>query len=146
MARVSARRVREMIQEHRGILSEVAASFDVSRQTVYNWVKKYGLQDIVADARDSIHDIAEQNIFNAVKDGDLDMSKFVLTHMPTRKERWSNRTELTGKDGEALALSPEVVALMARLNIPLNAVAEELEALIRAQAAEIEDDEQLETK
>lgn len=142
MARVSARRVREMIQEHRGILSEVAASFDVSRQTVYNWVKKYGLQDIVADARDSIHDIAEQNIFNAVRTGDLDMSKFVLTHMPTRKERWSNRTELTGKDGEGLFVSSDVLEMMEALGISKSEVVREFEAMMyEIAAAQQEQDE-----
>lgn len=135
MARVSRKSVREALKAHGGIVAQVAESFDVSRQTVYNWIKEYGLRDEMEFARDTMFDIAERNVYLAVQAGDLDMSKFVLTHMPS-STRWSNRQELTGANGSPLGLPADVIELMRKLNIQPEDLAVHLSELVRAEAAE----------
>lgn len=134
MARVSRKSVRAALKAHGGIVAQVADSFNVSRQTVYNWIKEYGLRDEMEFARDTMFDIAERNVYIAVQMGDLDMSKFVLTHMPNAS-RWSNRQELTGANGAPLGLSPEVIQLMQMLGMEPSDVVRQFEEMVRAEAA-----------
>lgn len=134
MARVASRSVRVALEAHGGNISAVARSFNRSRQTVYNWIEEYDLWDDVKFDRDQMFEMAENNLFKAVQAGNIDVSKFVLTHMPTPK-RWSNRTEITGADGEAMfALSPDVMALLKAMGVEPSDAHREFEAIIREQA------------
>jgi hypothetical protein len=134
--KVSRRTLRLALEEHGGVIANVAVAFSVSRQTVYNWVERYQLQDIVATSRNMMFDLATDNVYQAVQDGNLDMSKFVLTHMPppVGHQRWSNRTEITGADGVPLGLSPDVLKLMERMGVEPSDVVKEFEDMIRQQA------------
>jgi hypothetical protein len=107
MARVSRKSVREALAAHGGNITRVADAMNVSRKTVYNWIEQYDLRDDLQVSRDEMRDIAERNVFLAVQSGDLDTSKFVLTHMPSSQPRWSSRSEVTGADGAAL-IPPDV--------------------------------------
>jgi len=133
VGRVTKGRVRSAIQDNGGVVAAIARQFDVTRQTVYNWLDKYDLHSEIEHARADIHDVAEANIFNAVMKGDLDMSKFVLTHMPSRqKKKWSSRHEVeTG-----VKLSPEALKLLDEMGIEADTVASEFEALIQSIHAE----------
>lgn len=133
MARVSRKSVREALKAHGGIVAQVAESFDVSRQTVYNWIKEYGLRDEMEFARDTMFDIAERNVYLAVQSGDLDMSKFVLTHMPSNT-RWSNRQELTGANGMPLGgLPQDVLEYMGKAGITPDVFMAQFVEMMRAE-------------
>lgn len=136
-ARVGKREVRKALELHGGVVMHVAASFNVSRQTVYNWIAKYQLHDLVRQTRYVMHDIAEDNIYRAAIAGNLDVSMFILRYMPpgAHQERWTSRSELTGKDGAPLGLSADVVRLLEAMGIPLDDVARQFEQMIREEAA-----------
>jgi hypothetical protein len=144
--RYSRRALREAIYKSRGIKLNVAKTLGCSRQTVDNYLARWpDLQPVLDAQREELLDLAENKLVALINRGDVRSVIFALSTLG--KERgYTTRSELTGKDGESLTLSPEVAALMARMNIPASAVIEELEALIRAQAAEVEDDERLETR
>lgn len=128
--------VKRALIEHGGVVQDVAEAFNVTRQTVYTWINQWGLHDVLDETRQSMFTMAEDNILNAVSNGDLDMSKFVLTHMPVKSaRRWSNRTEVTGADGAPLVLSQDVLKLLAEQNLNPTDVVREFEQMIREQAA-----------
>lgn len=129
---MSERSVRLALQEHGGNVSAVADAFGRSRQTVYNWIQRYALRDMVDLSRDTMFATAEANINLAVQAGNLEASKFVLTHMPV-EGRWSSRNELTGKDGKDL-FDDELRAAMQALGIDQRAVVAEFRALMLAEA------------
>lgn len=115
-----------------GVVSVVAEGFDVARQTIYDWIGFYQLDDQLARSRESMYDIAVDNILEAVEQKDLDMSRFVVTHMPVKgRARWSNRQELTGANGVPLNATPELISLMDRLGITGDELVAELERLLR---------------
>ena len=117
MASVTKTELRMALQTHGGIVARVAKAYDVSRQTVYNWIDKYRLTEMVESSRKLMFDMAADNVFVAVSDGDFEASKFVLTHMPTPR-RWSNRQELTGANGMPLGgLPQDVLDYMGKMNI-----------------------------
>ena len=117
MASVTKTELRMALQTHGGIVARVAKAYDVSRQTVYNWIDKYHLTEMVESSRKLMFDMAADNVFVAVSDGDFEASKFVLTHMPTPR-RWSNRQELTGANGMPLGgLPQDVLDYMGKMNI-----------------------------
>jgi transposase-like protein len=127
--------VRRALIEHGGVVQQVAEAFNVSRQTVYTWINLWGLHNVLDETRQSMFTMAEDNILNAVVAGDLDMSKFVLTHMPVKSSRrWSNRTEVTGADGAPLMLSDDVLKILAAQNLNPSDVVREFERMIREQA------------
>src|SRR5262245_50246558 len=52
--RVSAKSVRLALIEQGGNVSAVAEAFRVARQTVYNWIERYKLRDLVELSRDTM--------------------------------------------------------------------------------------------
>lgn len=133
--RIGSKRLREVIEQTGGVISEVARTFDVSRQTVYNWLEKYPeLLPLVIEAREYMVQMAERNVYKAVLDKDLEMSKFVLERLGKTKG-WAKNVELTGRDGEPLNLSPEVVQMLAAMGVEVSDAVREFEALIRRQHA-----------
>ncbi len=128
--RVSEKRLRESLVAHGGNVVLVAAAYGVARQTIYNWVQEYGLRDEVDLARETMFMTAERNINLAVQAGNLDASKFVLTHMPV-EGRWSSRSELTGKDGGAL-FAPDVMAILEGMGYTPDEIRARFEAQVRA--------------
>jgi hypothetical protein len=142
--------LKDLLIEHGGVVSKVAKARGWSRTAVYEWIAFYDknlktdeakLSTIIANARTAMYDMAADNILRIVEDerdeNHFDASKFVLTHMPVKdRERWSNRTELTGKDGTPLNASPELVRLMDKLSISGDELVAQLETLLREQSGE----------
>lgn len=127
--------VKRALMEAGGVVQTVAEAFGVTRQTVYNWINEWQLHDVLDRTREAMFTMAEDNIRAAVEAGNLDMSKFVLTHMPVvSSRRWSNRTELTGADGAPLGLSEDVIKLLAERNLNPSDVVREFEQMIRETA------------
>ena len=107
--RLSALRFRLAAESTFGNVTMMAETLDVSRQTIYNRMKKYDdAKRVVESARNSIVDIASSQLMRHVHDpqdlnfkGDLQAIKFVLETWG-KNQGWSKRTEITGADGQAL--------------------------------------------
>ncbi len=125
--------LRHALDAYGGIIAQVATHFSVERQTVYNWLDDYDLRDYVNVARRGMFEVAADNVYEAVMRGDLDISKFVLTHMPGGTARWSSKTEITGKDGEPLMISPDVRDALREMGIELSEAVREFEEMVRQQ-------------
>lgn len=136
MARVTKTDLRRALQHHGGVIAKVAEAYAVTRQTVYNWIDRYELRDLVESSRTMMFDLAADNVYQAVEKGDFEASKFVLTHMPTAG-RWSNRTEVTGKDGAPLGMSADVLELMRQMGLEPSDVVRQFEEMVRNQAAAV---------
>lgn len=134
MPRISKRKFRLAVDGSKGIISVIARRLGCSRQTVYNYMERYPeFKELIDDEREEIIDLAEFKLLKHVNAGELRAILFVLESLG-KNRGWSKRTEVTGADGAALGLSPEIVALMAQLGISESDVVREFEALIRAQA------------
>ena len=125
--------LRRALDAHGGVIQQVADAYKVTRQTVYNWIDRYDLRGYVTAARKGMFEVAADNVYEAVMRGDLDSSKFVLTHMPGGSQRWSSKTEITGKDGEPLVLSADVLAALRAMGIEPSEAVQEFERMIREQ-------------
>jgi len=133
-AKFSRRTFREAIIGSRGIKSVIAEALDCSRQTVDNYLTRWpDLVGVVAQERESLVDRAESKLMEAVDKGELKAVLFVLETMG--KERgWTKRTEVTGADGAALGLSPDVMQLIGAMRLDMSDVVQAFEEMIRAQA------------
>ena len=81
-----------------GIMSEAAAALGVGRQQVSDMVARHEvLQKAMAEAKEQMLDEAEYNIHDAIKDGDLDISKFYLDRQG--KKRGYGRMNAVGGPG-----------------------------------------------
>lgn len=118
--------LRKAIREHGGAIADVARHFDVTRQTVYNWLDHYDLRAEVEAARTSMRMVAQdviyQRLMNADEDKAFDAAKFVMLNM--------------SDDGNLLPLSPRVVALLRRMGASVGTVIAEFEAIIEQMAME----------
>lgn len=133
MASVTKTELRMALQTHGGVIAKVAEAYQVTRQTVYNWIDKYHLRDMVESSRVLMFDMAADNVFVAVEKGDFEASKFVLTHMPTPR-RWSNRQELTGANGMPLGgLPQDVLDYMGKMNITPDVFMAQFVEMMRAE-------------
>src|SRR5690554_3647553 len=105
MARVSKRRVREVIREKFGVITQVAEALEVTRQTVYSYLDKYELWDELERDRQKLCKLAVNNIANAVESDDLETSKWVASRLG-KADGWNEKIEV---EGAVLPLSPETI-------------------------------------
>ena len=119
MAKVSKVSLKKAIDAHGGVIAEIAEYYDVSRQTIYNWLDKYKLRALVASARQDIKTIARDNLYGALLGGDVDVSKWVLLNM--------------GDDGE-VRFSADALRALAVLGLDVRDAVQQFETLIHAEA------------
>jgi len=129
------REVRDAIAAENGVIAAIAARLAVTRQTVYSYLDKFDLWGEIEAGRDRIYKLAQRNVSNAVEEGDLDTSKWVVSRLG-KNDGWAQRSELTGADGAALVLSPDTAAAMQRLNLTPEQLAGIVEEMVQAEAAE----------
>lgn len=68
-----------MLNKAYGNLTAAARSLGVTRKALYNWVERdEELQQAVRDARESIIDIAENKLLQAINSGDMTAIIFTL--------------------------------------------------------------------
>jgi hypothetical protein len=134
--------LKRAIREEAGNITRIAERFrrddgspdgkPYSRQAIYDRIRECDLWGEVERWRKNLFTMAEGNIFEAVSEGDLDLSKFVLTHFPGG-ERWSSRQDV---NVTGLRLSEEGMRLLEELGIDVDVASEEFEALLRQIANE----------
>lgn len=133
MALPGKKTVRKLIEDTGGCISDMAREAKsglvkkgVSRQTIYNWIDHYGLRAELEQARVSMRLVSRDVIYDRLMDEDPDRAweaaKFVTLHL--------------NDAGELLAVSPEVMALLKQMGIPMSDVAQAFEQMVRMKAQE----------
>jgi len=135
-ARTTKTAVIAAIKGSRGVKSAIALRLGCARNTLYNYLERWpDLKTLLDDESEALVDNAEIMLAVAVAAGDIRAITFTLaTKGKTRG--YSQRTEITGADGGALIIAPDVLSAMTRLGLETSDVVREFEALIRMKAAQ----------
>lgn len=121
-----------MLRDCGGNVSAVANEVGKSRATVYNWIRDLDLWDEVNRTRYGLVQIAEDNVYTALLDGDLDISKYVLE----RKGRafgWGKSIEHSGILGATLFTAEDIARIQAA-GIDVSEVVRQFMDMINAHA------------
>ncbi|QPC81047.1 hypothetical protein G4Y79_15190 [Phototrophicus methaneseepsis] len=118
--------LRKAIQATGGVVSDLAKHYSASRQTIYNWLDAKDLRDELNAARQNLIDVAQDNIYGALMDGDLDISKFVLERKG-RQFGWTRQIDV----GQAVPLSNELKSLLDEMGITPEQIGTELLPVLR---------------
>lgn len=133
-ARFSRKQVESAIIGTRGIKATIAARLGCSRQTLENYLMRYPeLREILAQERETIIDLAESKLVEAVEQGETRAVMFVLETMG-KGRGWSKRTEITGADGAPLVLPADVLEALRARGIEASEVVAQFVEMIRAGA------------
>ncbi len=100
----SEERLCEALRLNRGIPAYAATALGVSRQAVWQYMKKRPhLIEFAADLKETQVDISEAKLFQAIDKGDV---RAIIFHLRTiGKDRgYVERTEVTGENGGALQM------------------------------------------
>ena len=90
----NVRTVAAALKKARGLHSIAADALGVHRSTVGRYIKKHpSLQRVVEEQKETIHDIAEHRLWEAVNRGDLKAIDMVLKG-PGRDRGYDQRTEI----------------------------------------------------
>lgn len=135
----SKEQVEQALKDSRGVKASAAAALGCSRQTIDNYLAKWPeLAETLDAARSGLISKAVSALYadveNATSDGHQRAYMFVLRTL-AKDEGFSERTELTGADGDPL-LSPDVVRLLEAQGLNPSEVVRQFEAMVRAQAAQ----------
>ena len=84
-----------------GNLTATAAKLGVSRQGVYEYIKRYDLQSVLDEAREKMVDEAVGQLHRLVRDGNLGATIFYLKTQ-AKNRNYSERIEQTGANGEPI--------------------------------------------
>ena len=72
-------KIKQVIIEHHGIVSNAAEALGVQRQNLHNFISKHNLRETTQEARHEIKDVLETKFFEAIRNGDPWAVKFGLT-------------------------------------------------------------------
>ncbi len=110
----SAEEVIEAIRNNHGLLAAAARELGVTRQTVYNYVKRYPtIARAVEESRETILDMAEGQLYKAVKNGSVPAMMFLLKTVG-RNRGYVERQEVAGVTDAPLRI--EIVDVEAKRN------------------------------
>ena len=100
--RLTKKTIADTLEQFRGGVYLVASELGYSHTAIYKWLKKYPeLQELKDSFDGRMVDKAEYNLHEAVETGDPWAVKYALS--TKGKDRgYTERQELTGKDGEPL--------------------------------------------
>lgn len=138
MAKTHKYTVSEMIQavkRCRGIVPEIAKVLECNDQTVRNYKKKYkrvdrAFEEARATRREQMLELAEDGLELELLDREWPAIKYTLSTLG--RDRYSQRTELTGADGKKLLeISTLSAELLEQLGLDKQRVADELERLLQ---------------
>jgi len=114
MARLTKRKVEEAIRASRGVMSAAARALGVNRVSLYRAVRRYGLEEVVREAREELLDLVEDRLIQAALEGKPWAVMFVLKTLG-RERGYTTRQEvaLAPEGGVALRIVDEDPALPA---------------------------------
>ena len=99
--RCTAKQVTEALLKSDGNLTAAASKLGVTRQAVYNYIKRYALQSVIEDARENMVDEAVGQLHKLVRDGNLGATIFYLKTQ-AKGRGFTERIEQTGANGEPI--------------------------------------------
>lgn len=109
--KVSKKIMQETIRRNGGIVANTAISlgWGSDRSKVYRYIKKYKLEEELDNARETLLDIAECSLINAVIKGDLRAVMFIL-RTRGKNRGYSERQEIELPDitGKIVIYKPSV--------------------------------------
>lgn len=102
--RYTPQQIADTLNETRGMVFLAAKKLGCSDETIYNYAKRYkAVGDALRQQRGQFVDMAELKLWNAVNEGEAWAVQFALRTLG--KERgYVERSEVTGKDGEAFVI------------------------------------------
>ena len=107
MAGVNGHTLEEVIsaiKDSNGLLAAAARKLGVTRQTVYNYVKKYAtVKQALEEARDTNLDYTEGKLMEAIKAGNVTAIMFLLKTLG-KSRGYVERQEVTGADGGKITI------------------------------------------
>ena len=99
--RCTAKQVSEALLKSDGNLTAAASKLGVTRQAVYNYIKRYDLQRVLDQARENMVDEAVGQLHKLVRDGNLGATIFYLKTQ-AKGRGFTERIEQTGANGEPI--------------------------------------------
>jgi hypothetical protein len=97
----TAEQVTEALLKCDGNLTAAAARLGVVRKAVYDYIKRYDLQSVLDEARETMVDEAVGQLHRLVRDGNLGATIFYLKTQ-AKNRNYSERIEQTGANGEPI--------------------------------------------
>ena len=95
----------DAVQDAKGILAAAARQLGCSRTTLYNYMERYStVKDAYIDARESLIDFTEQQLFKQVSEGNITAIIFTLKTIGKRRG-YVERQEVTGANGGELVIN-----------------------------------------
>lgn len=90
----------EALQKNLGLITQTAQSlgYGTDRKAVYRLIKRYKLEEVLAEAREISVDVAEAKLVEKINNGDTTALIFFLKTMG-KKRGFVERQELTGNEG-----------------------------------------------
>ena len=103
----TAEEVANAIRDANGMVSAAARKLGVTRKTVYNYINKYvTVKEALADARESLLDMTEAELFKAIKAGNVTAIMFTLkTIGKDRGYVERSQHEVSGPEGDIIRVS-----------------------------------------
>lgn len=108
MRNFSKRRVEQAIKGSGGLIATVAKKLGCKWETANGYIKKYELQNLIEDERETMLDLAESKLLSNIQKGD-NASIFFYLKTQGKKRGYIERSEVTGKDGSSLLPSIEEI-------------------------------------
>lgn len=103
-ARLTEEQIAAGLRAQRGNISATADALGVDRRTIYRRINESEeLAAICTDARESLIDVAENALLKLINEGNVAAIIFALKTQG-RARGYSERLELTGADGGAIAV------------------------------------------
>jgi hypothetical protein len=101
----------DTLVKHRGVVAHVIRELKISRETFNRRTKEFpNLITIMNHERDNILDCVEEKLFDEALNGNVAAQTFIL-RTQGKFRGWSERVEITGANGGAIALDVFATAL-----------------------------------
>lgn len=99
----TAEEVIEVIPGSAGVKTTIARRLGVSRHTVDSYLDRWStVQQAYEDEVESVGDMAESKLYEAMKEGDLSSVRWYLARI--RRGKYTTRQEITGAEGEPIEI------------------------------------------
>lgn len=138
MAKYSKRQIADALRKSGGRVTtacqylEKAYGRKISRDAIYQWMNRHpDLKDVRDWAVDRIVDIAEHNLWQSVRAGNVKDSRYVLNSLGRSRGYGVQRHEHSGPDGKPIPAQP--VPTLEQLR---SMTREQLDDLFRAESSE----------